>query len=162
MTSDAERPVVLISVSNEIEASAIVGALAGYGIEAATTGGYISGFKAEAPARVNILVKQSDLDRATQALIEIHEQRADDIDWDSVDVMEGAEEERPPEEPADESVWEPISGRIWLAVGLICTSIALMFVLLGGFAHPVAIGLFVAVLVELALYVLLFWKDQEP
>lgn len=70
MKPDPERPETLLSVANEIEAAAIVGFLAQYGIKAFAAGGYTSGFKAEAPGDVKILVKQADLDRARQALAE--------------------------------------------------------------------------------------------
>jgi len=94
MTSDPNRPEVLLSAANEIEAAAMATALAEYGVEAFAAGGYTSGFKAEAPGNVNILVKHADLDRAREALAEIRRQQ-DEIDWSKVDVMEAAEEEPP-------------------------------------------------------------------
>jgi hypothetical protein len=100
MTSDPNRPEVLLSVANEIEAAAMVNALAEYGVEAFAAGGYTSGFKAEAPGNVMILVKQADLDRAKQALAEIRQQQGD-IDWSEVDVMEGAEDEPSADETTD-------------------------------------------------------------
>jgi hypothetical protein len=63
-----ETLVVLRSVANEIEAALIVNVLGDYGIAATATGGFISGFKAEAPGDVCVLVKQSELQVARQAL----------------------------------------------------------------------------------------------
>jgi hypothetical protein len=94
MSLDPNRPERLLSVAHEIEAAAMVNALAESGVEAFAAGGYTSGFKAEAPGDVAVMVKQADLDRARQALAEIRQHQGD-IDWDNVDVMEGAEDEPP-------------------------------------------------------------------
>ena len=75
MASDPNRPEPLLSVPNEFEAAAIVTALADYGIEAITTGGY-DVFNAGAMSDVAILVKQADLDRAKRALAEIRTEHA--------------------------------------------------------------------------------------
>ncbi len=71
MPADPNNPEVLTSVRTDVEAAAIVGALAARGIEASTTGGYTAGFRAEAPGYVNVIVKYEDLDRARHALVEI-------------------------------------------------------------------------------------------
>lgn len=91
MTSDPNRPEVLLAVSSEVEAAVIVTALEPHEIEAITVGGYTSGFKAEAPGTVAVVVKMADFDRAKQALAEIREQQGE-VDWSKVDVMETAEE----------------------------------------------------------------------
>jgi hypothetical protein len=78
MSDDPNSPSKLVSASNEIEAAAIVNALLVYEIEAFMTGGYTSGFKAEAPGCVDVLVRQSDLDRAIKALAEIEKQYGDE------------------------------------------------------------------------------------
>jgi hypothetical protein len=91
MTDDPNRPKVLLAVSSEVEAAAIVTALEPHEIEAITVGGYTSGFKAEAPGTVAVVVKMADFDRAKQALAEIREQQGE-VDWSKVDVMETAEE----------------------------------------------------------------------
>jgi hypothetical protein len=85
MTADPNNPEVLTSVRTDVEAAAIVGALAARGIEASTTGGYTAGFRAEAPGYVNVVVKYADLDRARHALAEI-EQDQSEVDWSQVDV----------------------------------------------------------------------------
>jgi hypothetical protein len=100
MAPDPNRPEVLLSVANEIEAAAMVNALAELGVEAFAAGGYTSGFKAEAPGDVAVMVKQANLDRAKQALAEIRQQQGH-IDWDNVDVMEGVEDESSTDETTD-------------------------------------------------------------
>lgn len=90
MIADPNSPCVLTSVANEIEAAAIVTALADYAIEAAVTGGFTAGFKAEAPGLVQILVKESDFDRAKLALAEIRKNPVE-VDWATIDVGEPEE-----------------------------------------------------------------------
>lgn len=87
MTTDPNAPVLLASARNEVEAAAICSALAAYGIQASATGGYTSGFKAEAPGEVKVMVKHGDLERAAQALKEIRQEQGK-IDWSDVDVGE--------------------------------------------------------------------------
>jgi hypothetical protein len=87
MSSDPNSPCELLSVANEIEAGDLITALAAYDIEAFTVGGFTSGFKAEAPGNVQILVRRSDLDRAQAALAEIQQDEGD-VDWSQVDVGE--------------------------------------------------------------------------
>lgn len=93
MSTDPNNPEVLLSVRNEAEAAAIVGALTDQGIETITTGSYTASFIAEAPGGVNILVKHADVERAEQALAEIHQTT---VDWRTVDTTEASES------PADE------------------------------------------------------------
>jgi hypothetical protein len=90
MTDESNSPCALVSVASEIQAAGVVSALAEYDIQASVTGGFTSGFKAEAPGGVQIVVRQSDLDRAKAALAEI---RADEgkIDWSTIDVGEPEE-----------------------------------------------------------------------
>ncbi len=90
MADDSERLQVLLSVPSEVEAAAIVTALAEHGIEASATGGYTSGFKAEAPGDVKVLVRHADFDRARRALAEIREEQGK-IDWSQIDVGEPEE-----------------------------------------------------------------------
>ncbi len=85
MLVDPNNPEVLTSVCTDVEAAAIVGALAALGIEASAIGGYTAGFRAEAPGRVNVIVKHADLGRARTALAEI-EQNRPQVDWSQVDV----------------------------------------------------------------------------
>ena len=90
MPADPNNPEVLTSVRTDVEAAAIVSALAARGIEASTTGGYTAGFRAEAGGRVNVIVKYADLHRARIALTEI-EQDQPDVNWSQVDVGEPEE-----------------------------------------------------------------------
>lgn len=162
MRSDPNRPEVLLSVSNEIEAGVIVTALAEYGIEALTTGGYTSGFKAEAPGYVAILVKQADLDRAKQALAEIQQQK-DEVDWANVDVMEGAEaESQPDESPGFGAVWYGVPGRLWLVGCLL--EIAGFFIiglLAGEVTRPLTYGFALLILITFVWWVLVAVARRE-
>ena len=63
-----ERPVVLTTRANETIASLLVGALENEGIRAVMEGQLTSGFRAEAPGGVRILVRASDLGRAREVL----------------------------------------------------------------------------------------------
>ncbi len=90
MPADPNNPEVLTSVRTDVEASAIVAALASRGIEASTTGVYTAGFRAEAPGNVNVIVKYGDLDRARHALTEIEHDQPN-VNWSQVDVGEPEE-----------------------------------------------------------------------
>ena len=77
MASDPDELVELNRVSNEAEAAIIVNALADVGIRALATGGFTSGFKAEAPGDVKIVVRRGDLQGARTALDELRIDPAD-------------------------------------------------------------------------------------
>ena len=125
MASDPNRPEVLLAVSNEVEAVAIVTALAEYGVEAITVGGYTSGFKAEAPGLVAVVVRLADFDRAKQALTEIREQQGK-IDWSNVDVAEKAETPAGADELAEGNPqWREASGHFWWTLELLGIAICL-------------------------------------
>ena len=87
MPPDPNNPEVLAFVRTDVEAAAIVGALAVRGIGASTTGGYTAVFRAEAPGCINVIVKYEDLDRARHALADIEQDQLD-VDWSQVDVGE--------------------------------------------------------------------------
>ncbi len=91
MSDDPNTPRRLVSVGNEIEAGGLITALAGYGIEASATGDFTSGFRAEAPGEIQVIVRQVDMDRAKQALAEIRAEEGK-IDWSQVDVGEPDDE----------------------------------------------------------------------
>ena len=84
MSSNASSITRLLSVTNELEAAAIVAALADRGIVARYVGGYTAGFQAEAPGAVHVLVRQEDLARASD-VVEEHSSYAGEIDWSTVD-----------------------------------------------------------------------------
>lgn len=83
--TDPMSPEVLVSVPDELEAAAIVGALGEQGIRARTVGGYTSGFRAEAPGMVKVIVGRGDLARAKLLLADIHAEPGA-VDWSKVDV----------------------------------------------------------------------------
>jgi hypothetical protein len=85
MASESEELKTLIAVRSEIEAAAIVGALAEEGIRAESVGVFTAGFKAEAPGSVSVIVAESDLTRAQALLVEL-KRLAKDMDWSKVDV----------------------------------------------------------------------------
>ena len=87
MNADSSDLETLITLSNEVEAAAIVGALQEKGVHAVATGGYISGFKAEAPGDVKVLVRHGAADQARQMLNEIRQEQTD-IDWSEIDIGE--------------------------------------------------------------------------
>jgi hypothetical protein len=85
MAHDPNSPRALVSVPNEGSAAGIVTALAEQGIQASVTGGFTAGFQAEAPGQVQVVVRLADLERAKQALAELHEDE-EEVDWSQVDV----------------------------------------------------------------------------
>ena len=91
MSDQSNSPCALLSAANEIEAAGIVTALAEYGIVASTTRRVHVGHEAEAPGKIQVLVRRPDLDRAKLALAEIQQDEGK-IDW-SEDSMSGHPEE---------------------------------------------------------------------
>ena len=92
MADRQNEPVLLTSSPNDLEAGIIVGALKKEeGIKAATSGEYTSGFRAEAPGWVQILVAERDLKRAQEILTEVRNHDAK-VDWSQVDVGEPEDE----------------------------------------------------------------------
>ena len=68
MTDESNSLVVLTRVPTEAEASLIVQCLTSQNIAAQAVGGFTSGFRAEAPGDVSVLVRNEDLERALTAL----------------------------------------------------------------------------------------------
>ena len=97
MVADPMSPEVLVSVPDEMEAAAIVDALAERGIRARAVGGYTSGFRAEAPGDVKVVVGRADLARARELLAEIRSEPVE-VDWSEVDVGDGLTGEDEPTE----------------------------------------------------------------
>jgi len=87
MADDTNDLVVLTTTLTEFEGAVIVGALEEEGIQAVEDGGFISGFKAEAPGGVRVVVRQVDADRAREVLRQIRENEGR-VDWSKVDVGE--------------------------------------------------------------------------
>ena len=84
----------LTSAPTEMEAGIIVAALDENGIRATMAGQTVSGFRAEAPGWVQVLVAEEDVPRAQALLAEVRQDR-DEIDWSQVDVGEPEHEELP-------------------------------------------------------------------
>jgi len=97
MVADPMSPEVLVSVPDEMEAAAIVDALAEHGIRARAVGGYTSGFRAEAPGDVKVVVGRADMARAEEVLAEIRSEPVE-VDWSEVDVGDGLTGEDEPTE----------------------------------------------------------------
>jgi len=89
-------------VPSEMEAAAIVDALAEHGIRARAVGGYTSGFRAEAPGDVKVVVGRADMARAEEVLAEIRSEPVE-VDWSKVDVGDGLTGE---DEPAEDGISE--------------------------------------------------------
>jgi hypothetical protein len=88
MTTDPDSPTIVYEAENAIEAGAIVTSLEAEGIETTTTGLYTSGFQAEAPGPVRVVVRQSQADKARHILEELKREAAfhqEDEDEEEVD-----------------------------------------------------------------------------
>jgi pheromone shutdown protein TraB len=85
MADHSDHIVPLTSAPDEMEAGIIVAALEEHGIKATMSGVYTSGFRAEAPGQVQILIAERDLARA-QEVLELAEEEQQEIDWSQVDV----------------------------------------------------------------------------
>jgi hypothetical protein len=118
MPYDPNEPDVLLSVSSEAEAVAIVTALADYEIQAMSVGGFTSGFKAEAPGTVAVVVKRLDFDRAKRALQDIQETTAH-IDWSKVDVTESVEPHTTATNMSMKNTPSVLLNRVWWTVELL-------------------------------------------
>lgn len=67
-----QEPVVLVSLPSEPQAAILIAALEGEGIRAQMYGELTSGFRADAPGFVKVLVMPEDLERA-QVVLDEHE-----------------------------------------------------------------------------------------
>lgn len=92
MTSDPNSPTVVYSAVNPIEAAAVATALEAEGIETTTTGSYTSGFQAEAPGEIQVVVRQSQAEKA-RAILERLEEEAEMEEDDASEVDYGDEED---------------------------------------------------------------------
>ena len=68
LADPAARLVAIAHPRDDIEAQLITNLLADAGIEAMVTGATLSGFRAEAPAKVCVVVRAADADAASEAL----------------------------------------------------------------------------------------------
>lgn len=83
MSSDPHSPVEVAKVPTDIEAASVVTLLESQGVKATATGSYTSGFRAEAPGWVAVVVRQEDRARAEAILKDADQQQ---VDWSQVDV----------------------------------------------------------------------------
>ncbi|MCW5758105.1 MAG: DUF2007 domain-containing protein [Phycisphaeraceae bacterium] len=74
------EPVIIAQYATEIEATFAANALREAGIRCELVGGASSGFKAEAPGHVRILVSQHDADAARLLLEDFSQERAPEED----------------------------------------------------------------------------------
>ena len=63
---DPTRPKKLETFNDNYSASILVARLEHHGIKATAVGGFVSGFQAESPGYVDVVVVQSDFDRAQE------------------------------------------------------------------------------------------------
>lgn len=66
--TDPNQPVMAAGAANEMIASLIIAKLAANDIEAHAEGALTSGFRAEVPGGVRVMVRQSDLERAQEII----------------------------------------------------------------------------------------------
>ena len=71
MPDPEKQPATLIRVASDMEAAMIVGAMEDEQSDATLTGEFTAGFRAEAPGQISVLVRQSDLRRAREALAKL-------------------------------------------------------------------------------------------
>ena len=134
----------LVSVPNEMEAAAIVNALADHDVQAQAVGGHTSGFRAEAPGQVAVVVGRADLARAREALANIHDEFTA-VDWANIDCGD-------PEPPSEEATDDEAKGgpvQFSIASLLILQTVASL-----AFAwwRAVQVGLLDGVLMFLSMY----------
>jgi pheromone shutdown protein TraB len=87
MAAPAGQIVLLASAPTEMEAGILAAALAENGITSRLTGQSVSGFRAEAPGWVQVLVAERDLSAAQEILLRVRRESAA-IDWSQIDVGE--------------------------------------------------------------------------
>lgn len=68
MGEHSNKPVVVATAANELDAAVLIAVINAAGIEAYTEGELTSQFRAEAPGEVRILVREEDFARAREAL----------------------------------------------------------------------------------------------
>ena len=68
--SSPQSPCPIASFRSELQAEAAAGALQAEGIRTVTIGGFTSGFRAEAPGEVQVVVAEQDVARAMEILKE--------------------------------------------------------------------------------------------
>lgn len=85
--TDNESVVTLAVFTEDMLAQMLAEALESAGIQCEIEGGVTSGFRAETPTVVKVIIHRDDQDEA-QAVFEEWEHAGDSIDWDEVDLGE--------------------------------------------------------------------------
>ncbi len=130
MPDDPLTLVPLTTARTEWQAEALAAALRQRGVHAVTQGGMLSGFRAEAPAQVIVVVPRQDLARAKEALAQIGSDSID-IDWEEVDVGQPEDQEpaRPDAERAGAAPRSDMSSLLWAIIAVWAAGL-LIYVLL--------------------------------
>jgi hypothetical protein len=122
---DGENVVRLISVPTEMEAGIIVGALEEQEIRAAMAGLTTANFRAEAPGRIDILIAEHDLARATQVLETLDAEQGA-VDWSRVDVGEPEDGEKAEVAESEEEDYSTSPTRLVVIFSVIAAVIGLI------------------------------------
>ena len=85
--TDKESVVTLAVFTEDMLAQMLAEALEAAGIQCEIEGGITSGFRAEAPTVVKVIIHRTDEVKA-KAVFEEWEHAGDSIDWDDVDLGE--------------------------------------------------------------------------
>ena len=85
--TDIESVVTLAVFTEDMLAQMLAEALESAGIQCEIEGGVTSGFRAEAPTVVKVIIHRNDQKKA-QAVFEEWEHAGDSLDWDEVDLGE--------------------------------------------------------------------------
>jgi len=90
----SDKVVTLAFFFSEVEAKLLSNALNQEGIHSEVAGLLTASFRAEAPGRVKVLVREQDLERAKE-LLDDYTKSKQEIDWSQVDISgeEGFEDE---------------------------------------------------------------------
>ena len=85
--TDKQSVVTLAVFTEDMLAQMLAEALESAGIHCEIEGGVTSGFRAEAPTVVKVIIHRTDQEKA-QVILEEWEHAGDSIDWDEVDLGE--------------------------------------------------------------------------
>ena len=116
--SDPYAPTVLARFPHEFQAELVVNELQRQGIQAKSIGATISGFRAEVPADVTVIVPAKEFDRAHQLIRQI-EDLGDEVDWSVVPVVD--------ESNTQETEFDTAG---WMKIGLLCLALVVIAVII--------------------------------
>lgn len=84
MSTTNQSPTPIASFVHEWEADVLVNQLQSRGIQAQKLGGTISGFRAEVPSEVKVVVPLANVEQAKLCIAELDE--VEETDWSQIDV----------------------------------------------------------------------------